>query len=63
MVFTGVNFYTLGYTGKASFKDITASSVTLDSDTQATATWEGGLPINSKTELSRDSRPNLMFTL
>lgn len=47
MVFTGESFYTLGYTAQASFKDIAATTVTVDSETQATATWEGGVPINT----------------
>jgi hypothetical protein len=33
IVFTGVNFYTLGYTAQAKFKGIVADSVTLDSAT------------------------------
>jgi len=63
IVFTGTNFYTLGYTATASFKGIDATSVTLDSATQATITFDGGVPINSVTDQSRDNRPNLIFKL
>jgi len=63
IVFTGESFYTVGYTATASFKGIDATSVTLDSDTQATATFEGGVPINSIIDLSRAERPNLIFKL
>ena len=39
ITFTGTNFYTDGYTGFASFGGVEASSVTLDSETSATAVW------------------------
>jgi len=33
IVFTGVNFYTMGYTAEAKFRGISADSVTIDSAT------------------------------
>jgi len=44
IVFTGTNFFTSGYTGNASFGGVIADTVTIDSATQATATWKYGLP-------------------
>lgn len=63
IVFTGVNFYTLGYTAQAKFRGISADTVTLDSATQATATFNGGVPINSETEQSNANKPNLIFKM
>jgi len=45
LVFKGTGFYTTGYTGEATYNGIKATSVTLDSATQATATFAGGVPI------------------
>lgn len=47
MVFTGLKFYTKGYTVTGSYMGIEATSVVVDSETKATATFEGGVPINS----------------
>lgn len=47
IVFTGINFITSGYTGRATFMGIAATSVTIDSATQATATWTDGVPTTS----------------
>jgi hypothetical protein len=48
LVMTGSNFYTVGYTVTASYNEIMATSVVVDSETQATATFEGGVPIYTK---------------
>jgi hypothetical protein len=61
LVFTGTGFYTIGYDVTASYKNIMATSVVVDSETQATATFEGGIPIWSKIDQSRDERANLIF--
>jgi hypothetical protein len=61
LVMTGKNFYTVGYTATAFFKEIEATTVTIDSDTQATATFEGGLPITTEVDQSRERRANLIF--
>jgi hypothetical protein len=45
LVMTGENFYTVGYTVTASYKNIAASSVVVNSETEAVATFEGGVPI------------------
>jgi len=63
LVFTGENFYTVGYTAVATYNKIKATSVVVDSATQATATWEGGLPIYTKVDQERDERANLVFKL
>jgi hypothetical protein len=47
MVLTGINFFTSGYTGVVSYAGINATSVVIDSATQATATWTDGVPIRS----------------
>jgi len=47
LVFTGLNFFTSGYSAKASFMGIEADSVTIDSETQVTATWSLGVPTTS----------------
>jgi len=47
MVFTGLKFYTKGYTVTGSYMGIEATSVVVDSETKATATFAGGVPINS----------------
>ena len=53
MVFTGTNFYTIGYTASVTWKGFEASSVIVDSETQATATFDGGVPINTVIDQSR----------
>jgi len=63
LVYTGEAFYTAGYTVTASYKNILATSVVIDSDTQATATFEGGIPIWTKTDQDRSERANLNFEL
>jgi len=63
LVYTGEAFYTAGYTVTASYKSILATSVVVDSDTQATATFEGGIPIWTKTDQERSERANLNFEL
>lgn len=45
LVFTGTGFYTVGYDVTAYYKEIEATSVVVDSETQVTATFEGGVPI------------------
>ena len=57
IVFTGINFITSGYTGRAIFMGIAATSVTIDSATQATATWTDGVPTTSSEEA-----PELQFS-
>jgi hypothetical protein len=63
LVYTGEAFYTAGYTVTASYKEILATSVVVDSETQATATFEGGIPIWTKTDQGRSERANLNFEL
>jgi hypothetical protein len=59
---TGTNFYTAGYTITASYAEIAASSVVVNSETEAVATFDGGVPIYTKEgELTRDERVNLLF--
>jgi hypothetical protein len=62
-VYTGTNFYTAGYTVSAMYREIPATSVVIDSETQATATWEGGVPIFTNNDQTRDERANLDFSL
>jgi hypothetical protein len=50
IVITGESFYTVGYTVTASYGGFMASSVVVDSETQATATFDGGIPIYTKIE-------------
>jgi len=60
---TGESFYTIGYAVTASFNGMMATSVVVDSETQATATFDGGVPISTVTDQSRDDRANLFFQL
>jgi uncharacterized protein YwqG len=60
---TGKNLYTVGYTATASYNNIMADSVVVDSNTQATATFEGGVPIFTTIDQSRLERANLLFQL
>jgi hypothetical protein len=60
---TGERLYTMGYTPTASYAGIMATSVVIDSETQATATFEGGVPIFIDDDQSRDDRANLIFQL
>jgi hypothetical protein len=55
IVFSGSNFLTT-FSGFASFAGINADSVSIDSDSQATATWDLGVPIG-------DELPVLQFVL
>lgn len=55
IVFSGTNFLT-SFSGFASFAGVSADSVTIDSATQATATWDLGVPIG-------DEAPVLQFVL
>ena len=57
LVFTGSNFFTSDYSAGASFMAVEADSVTIDSDTQATATWSLGVPTTS----SDSAEPGLWF--
>ena len=57
IVFTGTQFYTIGYDATASFMGVSADSVTVDGET-ATATWALGVPTTSSTGAS----PSLEFT-
>jgi hypothetical protein len=60
MVLTGTSFYTAGYTTRVSYMGIDATSVVVDSATQVTATWTGGVPLTSQTNQDRDTiRTNL----
>ena len=52
-----MNFYASAWTGKAQFMGVAAASVTIDSVTQATATWTDGVPTTSK-----EAAPELTFT-
>jgi len=63
LVMTGKGFYTKGYKVTASYSGIQATFVDIDSATQATATWIGGVPIFNKAEQDRDERANLIFQL
>jgi hypothetical protein len=56
IIFTGTNFYTAGYLANSSYGGAYADSVTIDSATQATATWTYGLP-----PLGADEKPSLWF--
>jgi len=47
MVITGTAFFTSGYTASVAFMGVNATSVVIDSATQVTATWTGGVPLNS----------------
>jgi len=50
-VYTGTDFYTAGYTAAASLAGVVADTVTVDSATQATATWTLGVPaVNTATK-------------
>jgi hypothetical protein len=44
IVFTGTNFFATGYSANATYGGTFADSVTIDSATQVTATWNYGLP-------------------
>ena len=43
--FTGTSFIQSGYTANATFGGVFADSVTVNSDTSATATWTKGVPV------------------
>lgn len=62
ITFTGENFYTAGYDVSASYNEIPATSVVVNSETEAVATFEGGVPIFTVEEQSRDERPGMIFT-
>jgi hypothetical protein len=47
IVMTGLNFHTADYTATASYLGFDATSVVIDSAEQATATFEGGVPITT----------------
>jgi hypothetical protein len=55
IVFSGTNFLT-DFSGFASYAGVKADSVSIDSDSQATATWNLGVPIG-------DELPVLQFVL
>jgi hypothetical protein len=61
LVFTGENFYTVGYKFTATYNKIAAASVVVNSATEAVATFTGGVPIVTAVEQSREERANLMF--
>jgi len=63
LVFTGTNFYTVGYKATGSYREIAADKVVIDSATQATLTWDSGVPIFTKTDQTRDERANIVFQL
>lgn len=56
VVFTGTDFYTSNFLANASYGGAFADSVTIDSATQATATWTYGLP-----PLGVEAMPSLWF--
>jgi len=56
MVFTGTNFYDLGFAANVSYSGIFADKVTIDSTTQVTATWNLGFP-----PLGQEIIPSLWF--
>jgi hypothetical protein len=58
-VFTGTDFLSsASYSSKVTYNGIDSTSVSLDSPTQVTATFEFGLPISSAALV-----PKLLFTL
>jgi len=57
IVFTGTGFFTSGHTASVSFGGISASTVTVSSDTSLTASWSLGVPI-----VETDETPSLSFT-
>ena len=59
-MFTGVNFLSSGYSVSASYNGIKADTVTVDSATQVTATWNLGVPALSETAAT--SHTQLNFT-
>jgi hypothetical protein len=63
LVITGQSFFTVGYTVTGSYMNAPATSITVDSETQVTMTFEGGVPITTKTEQERDERANVWFKL
>ncbi len=44
LVITGANFFTADFTAKAKYAGVEATSVTIDSANQVTATWTSGVP-------------------
>ena len=48
IIITGESFYTAGYTVTVSYGGFMASSVVVESETQAIATFDGGVPIYTK---------------
>lgn len=61
---TGQAFFTAGYDVTAYFKGIKATSVKVDSESQLTATFDGGVPITTMKDQDRESeRANVMFQL
>jgi hypothetical protein len=47
MIFTGTNFFTADYTASVTYISLNAATVTIDSDSQVTATWTYGVPISA----------------
>jgi hypothetical protein len=60
-VFTGTDFYDIGYTASASFMGVAADSVVIDSTTKVTATWNLGVPTTTLTD--ETAMTSLAFTL
>jgi len=56
IVFTGTDFFTSAYSAHASFAGVPATSVSIDSATQVTATWVKGVPV-----ASTSASPSLYF--
>jgi hypothetical protein len=47
LIFIGDTYFTEGYTATASYNDIMATSVVINSATEAVATFEGGVPLQT----------------
>jgi hypothetical protein len=47
ITFTGKNFFTTGYTGKARFNGIVADELTVKDGTTAVAKWNKGIPVTT----------------
>lgn len=56
LIITGTNFYTTGYTAKTLFAGAEATTTTINSATQVTATWTNGVP-----RINTASLPSIEF--
>jgi hypothetical protein len=55
--FVGTGFSIQGYTANATFGGVYANTITVDSDTKATAKWTKGVPV-----VAEASTPTLFFS-